>query len=97
MGNICERAQDNLWGLYGKYLWEPKLGNNMESIWVIWGKYVGNICVGSKQLWACMSIFSEWTNEIRARKFGPQHLAPRVMCEQFLFGHTCEFESWWQL
>ena len=48
IGNIYERAQDNLWGIYRKYLWEPKLGNNMESIWVIWGKYVGNICVGSK-------------------------------------------------
>ena len=48
IGNIYERAQDNLWGIYRKYLWERKLGNNMESIWVIWGKYVGNICVGSK-------------------------------------------------
>ena len=22
MGNICERTQDNLWGLYMEYLWE---------------------------------------------------------------------------
>ena len=35
MGNICERAQNNLWALYGKYLCEPKLGNNM-------GKYLGH-------------------------------------------------------
>ena len=40
MGDICERTQDNLWGLYGEYLWEPKLGNNMENIWVICGKYL---------------------------------------------------------
>ena len=39
MGNICERAQGNLWSLYRKYLWE---------------------------------IFM-WANEIRARKFVPQH------------------------
>ena len=32
-------AQNNLWGLYGKYLWEPKLGNNMWEI-------LGNICEG---------------------------------------------------
>ena len=48
MGNICENAQDNLWAIYEKYLWEPKLRNNMENIWVICGKYVGNIYVGSK-------------------------------------------------
>ena len=48
MSSICEKAQDNLWGLYRKYLWEPKLNNNMESIWVICGKYVGNICAGLK-------------------------------------------------
>ena len=36
--------------------------------------------------------FCEWANEIRAQKFVPQHLAPRVKCEEFLFGHTCEFE-----
>ena len=29
MGNICERTQGNLWGLYREYLWEP---NNMENI-----------------------------------------------------------------
>ena len=46
MDNICERTQDNLWGLYGKS--EPKSGNNMEDIWVICGKYVGNIYVGPK-------------------------------------------------
>ena len=40
MGNICEMAQDNLWDLYRKYLWEPKLGNNMKNIWVICEKYV---------------------------------------------------------
>ena len=48
MDNICERTQDNLWGLYRKYFWEPKLGNNMENIWVICGKYVGNIYMGPK-------------------------------------------------
>ena len=42
MGNICERAQENLWGLNKESLWEP---NNMENIWVI---YMGNIYVGSK-------------------------------------------------
>ena len=44
-----------------------------------------------------MGIFCEWANEIKAWKFVPQHLAPRVTCEQFLFGHMCEFEIWWQL
>ena len=48
MGNICERAQDNLWGFYEKYLWEPKLGNNMKNIWVICGKYIGNNYVSPK-------------------------------------------------
>ena len=37
MGNICERAQGNLWGLYREYLWEA---NNMENIWVIYGEYL---------------------------------------------------------
>ena len=41
--------------------------------------------------------FCEWASEIKAWKFVPQHLAPRVTCEQFLHGHTCEFEIWWQL
>ena len=41
--------------------------------------------------------FCEWANEIKTQKFVPQHLAPQVTCEQFLLGHTCEFEIWWQL
>ena len=57
MGNIYERAQDNLWGLYGKYLQGPKLGNNMESIWVICGKYVGNTYVGPEQFMGLYGIF----------------------------------------
>ena len=28
-------------------------------------------------LWACMGIFSEWANEIRARKFVPQHMVSK--------------------
>ena len=36
--------------------------------------------------------FCEWANEIKVRKFIPQHLAPQVTFEQFLLGHTCEFE-----
>ena len=44
-----------------------------------------------------MWVFCEWANKIEARKLVPQHLAPRVTCEQFLFGHTCEFEIWWHL
>ena len=44
-----------------------------------------------------MWVFCEWDNKIMARKFVPQHLAPRVTCEQFLLGHTCEFEILWQL
>ena len=59
MGSICVgpswviwkifvRAQNNLWGLYRKYLWQPKLGNYMGNIcesanWVICGKYLGNM------------------------------------------------------
>ena len=66
-GNICERAQDNLWGLYGKYLWESKLGNNMKNIWVICGKYVGNIYVGPKYFMGLYGyFFRKWANEIRA-------------------------------
>ena len=57
MGKICERAQDNLWGLYGKYLQEPKLGNNMENIWVIYRKYVRNIHVGPKQFMGLYGYF----------------------------------------
>ena len=71
--NICERTQDNLWGLYGKS--EPKSGNNMEDIWVICGKYVGNIYVSPKQFMGLYGYFSKWANEIRAQKFVPQHLA----------------------
>ena len=37
-------------------------------------------------------FFCDWANEIRVQNFLPQHLAPRVTCEQFLFGHTCEFK-----
>ena len=67
MGNICERAQDNLWGLYGKYLWESKLGNNMKNIWVICGKYVGNIYVSPKYFMGLYGyFFRKWANEIRA-------------------------------
>ena len=62
MGNICERAQDNLWGFYEKYLWEPKLGNNMKNIWVICVKYVGNIYVDPKQFMGVYGYFSEWAN-----------------------------------
>ena len=36
MGNICKGAQNNLWGLYGKYLWGLNMGGNM-------GKYLGNM------------------------------------------------------
>ena len=37
-------------------------------------------------------FFCEWAIKIRARKFVRQHFAPQVMCEQFLFGDTCEFK-----
>ena len=69
MGDICERTQDNLWGLYGEYLWEPKLGNNMENIWVICGKYLCGPKIVYGLVWV---FFGEWANEIRARKFVPQ-------------------------
>ena len=36
MGNISKRAQDNLWGLYEKYFWEPNLGN----MWEVCRKYL---------------------------------------------------------
>ena len=36
--------------------------------------------------------FCESVNEIKARKFVPQHLAPWVTCVQFLLSHMCEFE-----
>ena len=47
-------ARNNLWGLYGEYLWELKLGNNVENIWVICGKY----------LWGLFEyfVFGEWVN-----------------------------------
>ena len=65
MGDICERTQDNLWGLYGEYLWEPKpkLGNNMENIWVICGKYLCGPKIVYGLVWV---FFGEWANEIRA-------------------------------
>ena len=37
-------------------------------------------------------FFCDWANEIRVQNFLPQHLAPQVTCEQFLFGDTCEFK-----
>ena len=44
MDNICKMTQNNLWGLYGKYLWEPKLGNNMgkylDNMWEVIRKYL---------------------------------------------------------
>ena len=60
MGNICERAQGNLWGIHREYLWEP---NNMGNIWVI---YMGNIYVGLKQFMGLCGYFYEWANEIKA-------------------------------
>ena len=41
LGNICERAQGNLWAC----AWNICELNNMENIWVI---YMGNIYVGLK-------------------------------------------------
>ena len=41
MGNICDSPSFF-------FLEEPKLGNNMENIWVICGKYVRNIYVSPK-------------------------------------------------
>ena len=38
MGNICERAQDNLWGLYLKYLWEIFMWAQ-SSLWACVGIY----------------------------------------------------------
>ena len=67
MGNICERVQDNLWGIYRKYLWEPKLGNNMEDIWIICGSMQEIFMWAQNSLWACRVFFSEWVNEIRVR------------------------------
>ena len=41
---IFVRAQNNLWGLYGKYLWESKLGDNMrkylDNMWEVFRKYL---------------------------------------------------------
>ena len=65
MGNICERAQGNLWGLYNEYLWEP---NNMENIWVIYRKYLCELKIVYGLVWV---FFSEWANEIRTQKFVP--------------------------
>ena len=36
--------------------------------------------------------FCESVNEIKARKFVPQHLVSWVTCVQFLLSHMCEFE-----
>ena len=55
MGNICERAQGNLWGLYKESLWEP---NNMENIWVIFMWAQNN-------LWACVDIFVSGLTKLR--------------------------------
>ena len=38
MGNICERTQDNLWGLYMEYLWEIFLWAQ-SSLWAYVGIY----------------------------------------------------------
>ena len=48
-------------------------------------------------MWAHVGIFVSGLMKLRPRKFVPQHLAPRVTCEQFLLDYTCEFEIWWQL
>ena len=69
MGNICERVQGNLWVLCMEYLWMP---NNMENIWAI---NMRNIYVSFKIMCGFMWVFCEWTNEIKARKFVPQHKA----------------------
>ena len=55
------------------------------------GKYLCGLRIMCGLMWH----FCEWANEIKAREFEPQHLAPRVTCEQFLLGHACEFEIWW--
>ena len=60
----------------------------MENISVICGRY---LC-GLKIIYGPVWVFCEWANKIKARKFVPQHLTPQVTCEQFLLGHTCEFE-----
>ena len=61
IGNFCERAQGNLWGLYEGYLWEL-LGN-------MWGIFMWV----QNNLWTCVGIyFCEWANEVRTRKFVPQ-------------------------
>ena len=58
MGSFCERAQGILWGLYGKYLWVPKLGNNMENIGVIYIGSVQEVLMWAQDsLWACVGIF----------------------------------------
>ena len=38
MGNICERAQDNLWGLFMEYLWEIFMWVQ-SSLWACVGIY----------------------------------------------------------
>ena len=48
MGNICKRAQGNLWGLYMEHLWEP---NNMENIWVICGEYLCGLKIVYGLVW----------------------------------------------
>ena len=75
MGNMCERVQDNLWGLY---------------IWNICGKYLCELKIVYRLVWVYIFVSG-------LMKLGPKNLylnisPPPVTCEQFLLGHTCEFE-----
>ena len=70
LGNICERAQGNLWAC----AWNICEPNTMENIWVI---YMGNIYVGFKKFMGLCGYFCEWTSKIKARKFVTQHSSQR--------------------
>ena len=70
LGNICERAQGNLWAC----AWNICEPNNMENIWVI---YMENIYVGLKQFIDLCGYFCEWASKIKVRKYVPQHSSQR--------------------
>ena len=42
----------------------------MENIWIIYEEYLCGLKIIYELVWG---FFREWANEIRARKFVPQH------------------------
>ena len=68
MGNICERAQGNLWSFIQEIFVGAQYHREyLSNVWEIFMWAQNN-------LWACVGIFWEWANEIRAQKFVLQQI-----------------------